>query len=165
MQPIAFGFGTAIVAMVGTNWGARQYRRARTIALIGVTTVVAVCSTIGLIVAIFPTLWLGLFSDDTEVFRVGGFYLHIVAPTYLFFSAGLSLFYVSLGLGRGAAAAAANAVRLAINVTGGLIAIYWLDLGMVGFFASVALGFVVYAALLVWAVLRVKEPAVTPKGA
>jgi len=65
----------------------------------------------------------------------------------------------------GAAAAAANAVRLAINVTGGLIAIYWLDLGMVGFFASVALGFVVYAALLVWAVLRVKEPAVTPKGA
>jgi hypothetical protein len=56
-------------------------------------------------------------------------------------------------------------VRLAINVTGGLIAIYWLDLGVVGFFAAVALGFVVYAALLVWAVLRVKEPAVTPKGA
>ena len=26
MQPIAFGFGTAIVAMVGTNWGARQYQ-------------------------------------------------------------------------------------------------------------------------------------------
>src|SRR5262245_24265832 len=26
--PLAFGFGTSIVAMVGTNWGARQYRRA-----------------------------------------------------------------------------------------------------------------------------------------
>jgi len=25
--PLAFGFGTAIVAMVGTNWGAKQYRR------------------------------------------------------------------------------------------------------------------------------------------
>ena len=24
-QPVAFGFGTAIVAMVGTNWGARQF--------------------------------------------------------------------------------------------------------------------------------------------
>src|SRR5258708_1112430 len=32
MQPIAFGFGTAIVAMHGANWGARQYRRARKIA-------------------------------------------------------------------------------------------------------------------------------------
>ena len=30
--PLGFGFGTAIVAMVGTNWGAKQYRRARKIA-------------------------------------------------------------------------------------------------------------------------------------
>jgi putative MATE family efflux protein len=32
MQPIAFGFGTAIVALVGTNYGAQQHRRARRIA-------------------------------------------------------------------------------------------------------------------------------------
>src|SRR5262249_15460461 len=32
LQPVAFGFGTAIVAMVGTNWGGRQYRRAWEIA-------------------------------------------------------------------------------------------------------------------------------------
>ena len=25
--PLAFGFGTSVVAMVGTNWGARQFRR------------------------------------------------------------------------------------------------------------------------------------------
>jgi putative MATE family efflux protein len=159
MQPIAFGFGTAIVAMVGTNWGARQYARARAIALTGVTTVTAVCGTIGITVAVYPTLWLGLFSDDPDVFRVGGLYLHIVAPLYLCFGMGLGLFFVSLGLGRGAFAATANAVRLAVNIVGGLVAVYWLDLGMTGFFASVALGFAVYAALLVWAVVRVKEPA------
>src|SRR5215470_4454727 len=130
MQPIAFGFGTAIVAMVGTNWGARQYRRARAIALTGVTTIAAVCGTIGLIVAIYPPLWLGLFSDDPDVFRIGGLYLHIVAPTYLCFGMGLGLFFVSQGLGRSSAAAAANAVRLAINVIGGLVAVYWLDLRM-----------------------------------
>jgi putative MATE family efflux protein len=158
MQPISFGFGTAIVAMVGTNWGARQYRRARAIALAGVTTIAAVCGTIGITVAIFPTLWLGLFSDDPDVFRVGGLYLRIVAPLYLCFGMGLGLFFVSLGLGRGAAAAGANAARLAVNVICGLVAVYWLDLGTTGFFASVALGFAVYAALLVWAVARVKEP-------
>jgi uncharacterized membrane protein len=49
-----------------------------------------------------------------------------------------------------------------VNVVGGLIAVYWLDLGMIGFFASVALGFAVYAALLVWAVVRVKEPSAQP---
>ena len=158
MQPLAFGFGTAILAMVGTNWGARQYSRARAIALTGVTIVAAVCGGIGITVAIFPALWLGLFSDDPDVFRVGGLYLHIVAPLYICFGMGLGLFFVSQGLGRGAAAAAANGVRLAVNVVGGLIAVYWLDLGMTGFFASVALGFAVYAALLVWAVVRVKEP-------
>lgn len=30
--------------------------------------------------------------------------------------------------------------------------------GMTGFFTSVAVGFAVYAALLVWAVVRLKEP-------
>ena len=49
MQPIAFGFGTAIVAMVGTNWGAQQYRRAREIAWTGATTVALLCGTVGLI--------------------------------------------------------------------------------------------------------------------
>jgi Na+-driven multidrug efflux pump len=110
-------------------------------------------------VAIFPALWLGLFSDDPDVFRVGGLYLHIVAPLYLCFGVGRGLFFVSLGLGRAAAAAGANAVRLAVNVVCGLIAVYWFDLGMIGFFAAVATGFAVYAALLVWAVVRVKEPA------
>jgi putative MATE family efflux protein len=159
MQPIAFGFGTAIVAMVGTNWGARQYARARAIGLTGVATVAAVCGTIGLIVAIHPALWLGLFSDDADVFRIGGLYLHIVGPLYLCFGLGLGLFFVSQGLGRGAAAAAVNAVRLAVNAVGGLIAVYWLDLGVRGFFAAIAVGFALYAALLVWAVLRVKPPA------
>ncbi|HEY6826089.1 MAG TPA: MATE family efflux transporter, partial [Gemmatimonadaceae bacterium] len=47
LQPVAFGFGTAIVAMVGTNWGAQQYRRARDIAWTGAATVALLCGTIG----------------------------------------------------------------------------------------------------------------------
>jgi Na+-driven multidrug efflux pump len=34
--PLAFGLGTAIVAMVGTHWGAKQYDRAYWIAWMGV---------------------------------------------------------------------------------------------------------------------------------
>src|SRR4051794_19360551 len=78
LQPVAFGFGTALVAMVGTNWGAGQYRRAREIAWIGGATVAAVCGTIGLIVAFQPGLWIGLFSTDADVVRLGALYLRIV---------------------------------------------------------------------------------------
>jgi putative MATE family efflux protein len=156
MQPIAFGFGTAIVAMVGTNWGARQYDRARQIAWIGSGTIAAVCGMLGLAVAVQPGIWLSLFSHDAEVARVGTMYLRIVGPTYVCFGLAFGLFFVSQGLGRGFAAMIANAARLVVNAGAGLAAVYWLGLGVGGFFAAVAAGFCLYAALLVFAVLRVK---------
>jgi putative MATE family efflux protein len=162
MQPIAFGFGTAVVAMVGTNWGAQQYRRARAIAWTGATTVAALCGTIGLIVAFQPGLWIGLFSDDAEVARLGTLYLRIVGPAYICFGLGLGLFYVTLGVGRAVAAMNANAVRMIASAGGGLGAIYWFDLGVAGLYAAVAAGFCLYAALLVRAVVSVKAPDAAP---
>lgn len=158
MQPIAFGFGTAIVAMVGTNWGAGQYSRARRIAWTGAITTSVACGTIGLIVALQPNLWIGLFSEDAEVARFGTLYLRIVGPVYVCFGLGLGLFFVSQGFGRGVAAMNANAVRLIASAGAGLAAAYWLDLGLGGFCAGVAAGFCLYAGLLVYAVLRVKPP-------
>ena len=61
--PLAFGFGTTIVAMVGTNWGAKQYRRARAIAWTGGATVALSCAAVGLIVAIFPAIVAGPFQQ------------------------------------------------------------------------------------------------------
>jgi Na+-driven multidrug efflux pump len=100
-----------------------------------------------------------LFSNHADVFRVGGLYLHIVGPAYRCFGLGLGLFYVAQGFGHGTAAALANATRLVVSASGGLVAIYWLNLGLAGFFAAVAIGFGLYAALLVLAVVRVKTPA------
>jgi putative MATE family efflux protein len=158
MQPIAFGFGTAIVAMVGTNWGAQQYGRAWRIAWIGVATIALICGTLGLIVAIQPGIWLGLFSQDAEVARLGAMYLRIVGPVYVCFGLGLGMFFVSQGFGRGFTAMLANAVRLLVNGGGGLAAVYWLGLGVSGLFMVIAAGFCIYAALNVLAVVRVHAP-------
>jgi len=165
LQPVAFGFGTAIVAMVGTNWGARQYRRAREIAWTGAATVALLCGTIGTTVAIHPALWIDLFSDNAEVARIGTLYLRIVGPVYLFFGLGLGLFFVTMGVGRAVAAMNANAVRVIASAGGGLVAIYGFDLGVSGFFAAVAGGFCIYAALLVRAVTGVKTPDTARKAA
>ncbi|MBR0799956.1 MATE family efflux transporter [Bradyrhizobium jicamae] len=162
MQPIAFGIGTAIVAMVGTNWGARQYDRARRIAWTGAITIALVCGTLGLIVAVRPGLWLGLFSDDAEVARLGTSYLRIVGPVYVCFGLGLGLFFVCQGYGRGFAAMTANAVRLFVSAGAGLAAVYWFKLGVTGLFIAIAAGFCVYAALTALAVLRVSPPSDSP---
>jgi len=158
LQPVAFGFGTAIVAMVGTNWGAGQYDRARQIAWTGAITVAVVCGTIGLMAALNPGLWMGLFSDDPEVVRLGTLYLQVVGPVYVCFGLALGLFFVTQGLGRGVAAMNANAARMVASAGGGLAAIYWFDLGVTGLFAAIAVGFFLYAAILVRAVLGVKAP-------
>lgn len=163
MQPIAFGFGTAIVAMVGTNWGAQQYGRARKIAWTGATTIALLCGTMGLIVAVHPAIWLGLFSADAEVARLGATYLRIVGPVYVCFGLGLALFFVCQGFGRGFTAMLANAVRLLVSAGAGLAAVYWLDLGTTGLFTAIAGGFCVYAALTALAVIRISPP--TPPAA
>jgi putative MATE family efflux protein len=159
MQPVAFGFGTAIVAMVGTNWGAQQYGRARQIAWTGAAMIALLCGILGLIVTLHPGIWLGLFSDNAEVARLGATYLRIVGPVYACFGLGLGLFSVSQGYGRGFTAMIANAVRLLVSAGAGIAAIYWLGLGVAGLFAANAVGFCIYAALTALAVFRISAPA------
>jgi putative MATE family efflux protein len=156
--PLAGGFGMAIVPLVGTNWGARQFRRAREIAWTGGATVAAACAAVGLIVALTPQSWMGLFSDDAEIVRVGTAYLRILGPVYGLYGLGMALFFATQGLGSVVFTVTANALRLTASAAGALIAIYWLDLGATGFFAAVALGFCAYAMLTVWAMLRIKDP-------
>jgi putative MATE family efflux protein len=156
--PLAFGFGTAIVAMVGTNWGARQYRRARKIAWTGAAIVATACATIGLIVALFPALWMGLFSDDPEVVRLGTWYLRIVGPVYGLYGLGMALYFATQGLGSVTWTVTANALRLLASSGCALAAIHWLDLGAIGFVVAIAGGFCVYAALTAAAMFSVKEP-------
>jgi MATE family, multidrug efflux pump len=160
--PLAFGFGTAIVAMVGTNRGARQYRRARAIAWTGAATVAAACATIGLIVALFPALWMGLFSADPEIIRLGTWYLRIVGPIYGLYGLGMALYFATQGFGSVIWTVTANAVRLLTSTGCALAAIYWLDLGAIGFFVGIASGFCAYAALTAVAMLRVKQPSASP---
>jgi putative MATE family efflux protein len=158
MQPIAFGFGTAIVAMVGTNWGAKRYARAKRIAWTGTATITAICGALGALVAWHPALWLDLFSGDAEVARIGGLYLRIVGPIYFCWGLGLALSFVCQGYGRGFAAMMANAARGLFGASAGLAAVYMFGFGEIGFFVAIAMGFGLYAALSVWAVVRVPTP-------
>jgi putative MATE family efflux protein len=160
--PLAFGFGTSIVAMVGTNWGAGQYRRARAIAWTGAVTVAATCAAIGLVVAHFPALWIGLFSDDLAIVRAGAAYLRIAGPIYGLYGFGMALYFATQGLGSVIWTVTANAVRLLASAGCALVAILWLGLGATGFFVAIAAGFCVYAALTAIAMVRIKVPDPTP---
>jgi Na+-driven multidrug efflux pump len=146
MIPLAFGFGTALVAMVGTNWGATQQQRARAIAWVGAGTVAAACGLVGLFFAAFPGLWMGLFTDEDEVIRVGTLYLQIAGPMYALCGLGMAIYFAMQGVGNVVPAVLANGVRLLASAGGALAAVAWLGAGPLGVFVAIAAGFVLYGA-------------------
>jgi MATE family, multidrug efflux pump len=97
LVPIVFGFGAAMISLVGINVGARQINRAQNVGWIGGGMSFFVCGVIGGFVAIFPQSWAGVFATDLVVFESAARYLAIVGPAYAFFGLGLSLYFASQG--------------------------------------------------------------------
>src|SRR5919202_1873069 len=77
LLPLVFGFGTALVTLVGTNVGAGHVRRARRAAWIGAGVAAAATGAVGLLVAPAPAAWLRLFPADREVLAGGGGHLRL----------------------------------------------------------------------------------------
>ena len=149
--PLVFGLGAPLVALVGTNIGAGQPARALRIALTGGAIAFALTEAIGLVVAIWPHAWLGLFGSDPRMLETGKAYLRIVGPAYGFFGLGLSLYFASQGAGKLAWPLIGSLVRLVIGIGGG-----WVVLKLTGstnwLFAALTLALVVYGVVVAGAI-------------
>jgi Na+-driven multidrug efflux pump len=80
MIPLLFGLSSAVLTMVGVNIGAGQVARARKITWLGVLVGAGFVEAIGVLLSLFPLLWLGWFTADSAVLGPATTYLHIVAP-------------------------------------------------------------------------------------
>ena len=150
--PIVFGLGSGLVTMVGTSMGAGHRARAQRVAWVGAAMAAGVTGTIGILAALFPHAWLGLFTSDPAVLAAGTRYLRLVGPCYGFFGAGLALYFASQGAGRLLWPLLSSVIRLVIAAAGGWLAARWLGAGLAGIFAAmggalVAMGLVNVAAV------------------
>ncbi len=150
--PLVFGFGSALVTMVGTNFGAGRDERARRVAWTGALMAAGVCETIGLAAALFPRAWLGLFSTEPEVVAAGTAYLRVVGPTYGFFGLGLALYFASQGAGRLFWPLLAGASRLGVAAAGGWLILHWTGGELAALFAVMGAALVVFGSTLAGAI-------------
>lgn len=150
--PLVFGLGAALVPMVGTNVGAGNVARARRVAWTGAALAAGLTGGIGLLAALFPHAWLGLFSAEPDVLATGATYLRIVGPVYGFLGLGLALYFASQGAGRLLWPLVAGVARLVVAAAGGWVAVSWLGGGLVGLFAAIAVALVVYGATVALAI-------------
>jgi len=141
LVPIAFSVGVASLPMVGLAIGAGDVQRARKVAWTAGGIAAVALGALGLLLALFPDLWVSIFTDAPGVRKAASTYLHFVGPVFAFFGLSLALYFSSQGAGKIGGPLLAGTMRLAVVGIGGLILVAtqapsW------ALFALVALGMV-----------------------
>ena len=99
LTSVSFAFGIASVPMIGMAVGARRIARARRIAWTAAAIAFVAVGAIATFIAIFPDVWVSIFTGDAGVRAASRQYLATAAPMYAFI--GLRIVDVFLLAGRG----------------------------------------------------------------
>ncbi len=161
LYPINFGLGAGVLAMVGTNLGARQYERAGQIAWIGTGLSTGVMWLIGAIAITAPALWTGLFTADPEIRQAAATYLGVVGMAYIFIAPN-TLMSAFQSTRQPQFPLMASLARLVVVLVGGWIATQVFEpslfgLAVVTLAGLVAMGSVLTLAFLLYANLGPRE--------
>lgn len=142
--PITFAFGAAVITMVATAAGARDFARARRAAYTGA----AVAGAIGLVfsgVALFGGGWMGLFTADPAIRSAGALYLLGLAAVFPLTGVGLAAYFACLAIGYVTGPFVLALVRVAIVVAAGWAALQ-LGGGLIGISLASAAAFALFGA-------------------
>ena len=135
LVPLSFGVGGPASILIGTNLGAGQTARAKTVTWISALLGFTIAEAVGLSVAIWPSIWLDAFVADASSISTGVTYLRTVGPFFGFFGLGFTQYCAAQGAGKMGIPLIGAAARTAIAVIGGYLAATQGSL-----FLSVALG-------------------------
>ncbi|GEP58672.1 MATE family efflux transporter [Reyranella soli] len=150
LYPLNFSMGAAVLAMMGSSIGAKQFGRAARIAWIGLALSAGAMACVSLVAIVGPGLWMGLFSHDLQILADGALYLAIVGLAYPFV-AGTLLNSAFQSTRQPQWPLVAMGSRLAVVVLGGWIAVEILQTGLVGIAVVTALGLVTMGGVLIGA--------------
>lgn len=123
LTSIAFSFGIACVPMVGMAIGAGRIARARRIAWIASVAAFVAVGAPACLVAIFPDLWVNIFTDSVAVRATSHQYLSTVGPFYAFFGLATTMYFSSQGAAKVIGPVLAQTVRLIYIAAAG----WWLS--------------------------------------
>jgi Na+-driven multidrug efflux pump len=146
LTSISFAVGIASVPMVGMAVGAGRIGRARSIARIAGSVAFISIGGLGTLVAIFPDLWVNIFTHDAGVRAASQQYLSTAAPFYAFLGLANVMYFSSQGAAKVLGPVLAQTVRLLFVAGGG----WWLsmhDATAANFFALAAASMVVLGVL------------------
>jgi Na+-driven multidrug efflux pump len=168
LTSVSFAVGIASVPMIGMSVGAGRIARARRVAwTAGCVSFLAV-GTIATLIAIFPDVWVNLFTNDASVRAASHQYLSTAAPMYAFIGLASSMYFSSQGAAKVVGPVMAQTARLLFIGTGG----WWLsthnatahDFFVLASASMVVLGVLSCASVILtrWGPKQVGIPAARP---
>ena len=161
LTSIAFAVGIASVPMVGMAIGADRVARARRIALLAGCVAFLSVGIVATVIAVFPDLWVDIFTRDPGVRAASRQYLSTAAPMYAFIGLSISMYFSSQGAAKVLGPVLAQTARLLFVAAGG----WWLSMHeatAANFFALAAASMVLLGVLSAVSVVLTRWG---PKGA
>jgi Na+-driven multidrug efflux pump len=146
LTSIAFAVGIASVPMIGMSIGAGRVARARRIAWTAGVISFSAVGIVGTVIAIFPDLWVNIFTGDADVRAASHQYLSTAAPMYAFIGLASSMYFSSQGAAKMVGPVLAQTARLLFIAGGG----WWLsthDATAGNFFRLASLSMIVLGTL------------------
>jgi putative MATE family efflux protein len=157
LMSFAYGFGAAVLTLVGLATGARRPERVRAYVARAGAVMVALLAVPGLLLCWRPMLWLGIFTHDPGIDAVGTQYFRIIGPSYPFVGISMVVAFALQGLGRATAPLVWMVVRV-VGVLGvALVCTQWLGMADRAVFATVAVGNVLSAIVMLLLFLRIQH--------
>ena len=115
LTSIAFAVGIASVPMVGMAIGAQRIARARRICWIAGFVAFVSVGAVATLIAIFPDIWVNLFTDDASVRAASRQYLSTAAPMYAFLGLAMTCYFSSQGAAKMIGPVLAQTARLVVH--------------------------------------------------
>ena len=157
LMSFAYGFGAAVLTLVGMTTGARRPDRA----LGYVLRAAAIISVLMLIPAVLlcwrPTLWLGLFTHDPAIVAVGSSYFRIVGPSYPFVGLSMVSAFAFQGFGRATIPLVWMTIRVLTVLAVSLFCTQRLGMGDQAVFATVSAANILSAIVMFALFVRTEQ--------
>lgn len=163
LVPLLFGLGSGVVTLVGVATGAGDHHRADRVTMFASTLAFCATESVGIVLAIAPSLWMRIFSIEPAVLSDGGNYLRVVAPFYGFLGVGLMLYFASQGRSNMSWPFIGGALRLVATVGGA----WWLrahGAPLSSVFTAVSVGSILFGAINLFGFIRGSRRAAAKPG-
>lgn len=148
MSSLIFGIGATMTSLVGMSIGARDADRAEEIGWTGAGMSFVLGGGIGTLLAVFPHLWIPIFTDDAMVYETAKGFIQIVGPCLAIHGVGWAIYFASQGAGAMRGPLVALIARPVVAIGTAFFLLGPMDLGMTGIFIGAVGGMFAYTAIV-----------------